>query len=396
MKSFFVFLLILSIAGRMHAQSVAINATGTPADSSAVLDISSSNKGVLLPRVHLLSLTDTVTIPHPAVSLLVYNTNKQLSKGAGYYAWNGSNWDLLISTGNKYLKGKNRYTMVLDSAEREYWVHVPELYDSTQPTPVVFMLHGTGGNGERFYDHSGWKELGEEEGFISVFPSSMRYCIITDSTVKQTTKWNTPPDAEFQFCPGVQPRDDIRFLRAIILALRQKFNVDTNRIYLNGFSNGGQMAAKCAVMMSDQLAAVVMNAGSYYRDDTTYTPLRKIPLLFQIGNMDYGPGNSGPYIPLDTFNYLLRTPGIPHFDKYYNFAHRIIRHFGLDSNFTMIGDTNAAMVALYHSQVPADTLNILRYVFVKGLAHSYPNGDNHWFDAPRTHWAWMRNFRRRE
>ncbi|MCX6317160.1 MAG: prolyl oligopeptidase family serine peptidase [Bacteroidetes bacterium] len=395
MKSIHLLFSFFLMSLMTNAQSVAINATGSPADSSAILDISSPNKGVLLPRVQLLSLTDTVTIRKPALSLLVFNTNKQLPKGAGYYSWNGSNWDVVLSSGNVFVKGKNRYTIIVDSTEREFWVHVPAIYDSTQPTPLVFMLHGTGGNGERFYDGSGWKELGEEEGFISVFPSSLRYFIYTDSTVKRITKWNTTPDAEFTILPGQSPRDDIKFLRKVIDEVRQKFNIDTNRIYMNGFSNGGQMAAKTSIMMSDVLAAVVSNAGTFYLDDTTYTPLRKIPLLYQIGNIDYGPGNTGPYIPLDTFDFLLRTPGLPNFNRYYNIAHRYIRHFGLDSNYTLIGDTNAAMIALYHSQTPGDTLNILRYVFVKELGHKYPNGDNHWFDAPRTHWAWMRNFRRR-
>lgn len=393
-KTILHFLLLSFTLIRAQAQSVAINNTGTPADSSAILDIQSNNKGLLIPRVNLQSVNDTVTIPHPAISLMVFNTNKQLPKGAGYYAWNGSSWDVLLSTGNKFVKGKNRFTMILDSVEREYWVHVPESYDSTQAVPLVFMLHGTSGNGEKFYDGSGWKELGEEEGFISVFPSSMRYCIITDSTIVRTTKWNTPPESEFHFCPGEHPKDDILFLRAIILTMRQKFNIDTSRIYLNGFSNGGQMAAKCAVMMSDVLAAVVMNAGSYYLDDTTYTPLQKIPLLFQIGNEDYGPGNTGAAVPLGMFDFLLQNPVPPHYDKYYNFEHRIIRHFGLDSNYTLIGDTGSVMIALYHSLTPSDTLNVLRYVFVKGLAHKYPNGENHWFDAPRTHWAWMRRFRK--
>ena len=69
-----------------NAQSVAINNSGTPPDSSAVPDINSSHKGLLIPGVHLLSVIDSVTIQHPAVSLLIYNTNKQLPKGAGCYA----------------------------------------------------------------------------------------------------------------------------------------------------------------------------------------------------------------------------------------------------------------------------------------------------------------------
>lgn len=391
-KNCLLFLILFS-TGMANSQSVAVNNTGAAADSSAILDISSSSKGVLLPRVSLTSLKDTITIRKPAVSLLVYNTNKQLPSGAGYYAWNGSSWDLIISTGNVFVKGKNRFTTIVDSVEREYWVHVPRDYDSTVVTPVVFMLHGTGGNGEKFYDNSGWSELGEDEGFISVFPSSMRYWIIKDDSLYRITKWNIIPDADFVLAPGETGKDDIKFLRKVIFELKQKFNVDTNRIYMNGFSNGGAMAAKCAVEMSDVLAAVVSNGATFMLRDTTYIPLRKLPLLYQIGNEDYGPGNIGTTVPLQYFDTLIQNPNLGT-DRYYYYAKNYIRHFGLDSNFTLIGDTASAMIALYHSLPPGDTLNILRYVFVKGLGHIYPNGNNHWFDAPRNHWAWLRQFRK--
>jgi hypothetical protein len=52
----------------LSAQSVGIG-TSAP-DASARLDITSSNQGVLIPRVSLTSLTDGATIPNPATSLL--------------------------------------------------------------------------------------------------------------------------------------------------------------------------------------------------------------------------------------------------------------------------------------------------------------------------------------
>ncbi len=53
--------------------------------ASARLEVSSTNQGVLIPRVSLTSVTDATTIPNPATSLLVYNTNAALPWGVGYY-----------------------------------------------------------------------------------------------------------------------------------------------------------------------------------------------------------------------------------------------------------------------------------------------------------------------
>jgi hypothetical protein len=54
--------------------------TNTP-NSSAALDLNSSNKGFLLPRVNLTSTTDATTIISPASGLLVYNTNTSIGEG---------------------------------------------------------------------------------------------------------------------------------------------------------------------------------------------------------------------------------------------------------------------------------------------------------------------------
>ncbi|MEN2992655.1 MAG: hypothetical protein ABDH91_03785 [Bacteroidia bacterium] len=58
--------------------------TNSP-NASARLEVSATNAGVLIPRVNLTSVTDATTIPNPATSLLVYNTNAALPAGAGYY-----------------------------------------------------------------------------------------------------------------------------------------------------------------------------------------------------------------------------------------------------------------------------------------------------------------------
>lgn len=60
--------------------------------SSAILDVSASNKGALLPRVALTSSTDTNTITSPANGLIVYNTGTAGLSYIGYVFWNGSEW----------------------------------------------------------------------------------------------------------------------------------------------------------------------------------------------------------------------------------------------------------------------------------------------------------------
>lgn len=69
----------------------------TNISSSAMLEVMSTNKGVLLPRVALDSNTDQTTVPNPAVGLTVYNTATGNFKIEGYLTWDGSMWVRLAS-----------------------------------------------------------------------------------------------------------------------------------------------------------------------------------------------------------------------------------------------------------------------------------------------------------
>lgn len=100
------------------AQNVGIG-TATP-NVSAQLDITATNKGLLIPRVSLTSLADAATIATPATGLLVFNTNAALPGGTGFYynsgttaapAWlkfqtgagGGSGWGLTGNAGTNSL-----------------------------------------------------------------------------------------------------------------------------------------------------------------------------------------------------------------------------------------------------------------------------------------------------
>jgi hypothetical protein len=74
--------------------------TGAP-DISAMLDITSLDKGVLIPRV---ALDNDLTVfklsgDTKTESMLVYNTNATVTEGTGFYYWNGSKW-IKIATGS--------------------------------------------------------------------------------------------------------------------------------------------------------------------------------------------------------------------------------------------------------------------------------------------------------
>lgn len=74
--------------------------TTTP-NASAKLDVFSSNKGFLPPRVTLTSTSDATTISTPVAGLLIYNTatagTSPSNVTPGYYYFDGTKWQRLIN-----------------------------------------------------------------------------------------------------------------------------------------------------------------------------------------------------------------------------------------------------------------------------------------------------------
>ncbi len=89
-------MLLLATSFNLYAQNVGINTDGSAPDSTAMLDIKASDKGILLPRIALTGKDDSTTISSPTTSLLIYNT-ATAGAGAnavtpGFYYYNGTEW----------------------------------------------------------------------------------------------------------------------------------------------------------------------------------------------------------------------------------------------------------------------------------------------------------------
>jgi trimeric autotransporter adhesin len=85
-----IYIVLLSVLGFGAAAQDNVGIGTSKPDQSAVLDLSSSNKGLLVPR---LNAAARAGIPTPAKGLLVY----QLDEAAGFYFYNGSKWSPLSS-----------------------------------------------------------------------------------------------------------------------------------------------------------------------------------------------------------------------------------------------------------------------------------------------------------
>jgi hypothetical protein len=109
MNKFLIFYLCLFfLVNQTKSQSVAINSTGLTADASAMLDVTSTTKGILIPR---LTTTERTAITTPATGLMVYDITL-----AQFYYYNGTAWTAISfgANANNYwtLSGSNLYNNI--------------------------------------------------------------------------------------------------------------------------------------------------------------------------------------------------------------------------------------------------------------------------------------------
>jgi len=138
--------------------------------------------------------------------------------------------------------------------ERTYRLFVPDGLDGR--VPLVVALHGGLGSGEQFAANSGLDGLATANGFIVAYPDGVTRFL--DGSGGART-WNAG-----KCCGPAAARDvdDVAFIRDVVADVSQLQDIDADRVYAIGHSNGGMMALRLACEASDVFAAVGVQASS--------------------------------------------------------------------------------------------------------------------------------------
>lgn len=167
-----------------------------------------------------------------------------------------------------YAQMSDTLSYTFQGNNREFRVYVPTTYNaSTDTLPMVFFLHGLGGNMNNF---SGLKYKAESEKYIMVIPQAIASPL--------GTAWHSGAGLF-----GVYPNsniDDVAFLSSLIDTVSTWYNIDAKRIYSTGFSMGGFMSNRLACELSDRIAAIASVAGTMGNEISgTCSPSQTIPVL---------------------------------------------------------------------------------------------------------------------
>lgn len=168
-----------------------------------------------------------------------------------------------------------------DGLKRKAIVHLPPLPDSGEKPklPLVINIHALASFDLAQQMYTNFDEIADEEKFVVVYPNGYA-----------PARVGTPlPGVGFTFNAGGccadachEPIDDIGFFRKLVDHIKTEmpkdhnFEIDTQRIYATGMSNGGFMTNRVACEMSDIVAAVAPVAGPLMNN----TAVSDIPIPF--------------------------------------------------------------------------------------------------------------------
>jgi polyhydroxybutyrate depolymerase len=153
--------------------------------------------------------------------------------------------------------------LIIDGNKRSFLSYIPAGLNDGK-VPVVISLHGGFASPKGMFKLANFKPLADREHFIVICPASKRM-------------WHDGKDNN-----GI---DDIKYIDQLIDYAIKTYNVDPQRVYIAGVSNGGFMTARLACELDTRIAAVAIVAATLDVGEG-YDLKRPMPALYIHGTKD--------------------------------------------------------------------------------------------------------------
>ena len=229
---------------------------------------------------------------------------------------------------------------------RTYRISVPKNLSGSPK--MIFAFHGLGGNGKQMaYFSALHNSTGNNT--IVVYPDSTK-----------SSQSDIQPGWNAEFCCGsgwVNKVDDVGYIKALVASLSSKYNVNPDKIYATGFSNGGMFIQRIATEQPDLFAGYVSVSGNIGTEGNELRPTKPVAIMHIHGDQDKtvpfngGPGGSDPQFMWGNFDKTLKA-----WEKPNNCSEAII------------GDLPSSITTTYKTCVSP-----LKSIIYKDKAHIWPD-----------------------
>ncbi len=289
-------------------------------------------------------------------------------------------------------------TIIVDGLTRRYAIYIPKSLENLS-VPLVFELHGGGVYIEDMTGESGlktpyklWMDIADSEKFIVVYPEGL------NGSYEKPTWHDCRANATVY-----SNADDVQFIAILIDEFKSSYNIDSNRIYVSGTSNGGLMALRLAVELSDKITAVAATAAAMPDSSACIQPVNPISVLFMNGTDDnHLPYNGGmisnPPSPengtvystetsVNIWTTLNQTDTLP---DVYNFPDLDTGDGGAVTRYTYSNGINETEVVLYKISGGGHSAPSIKEQY-STLYEQYFNKQNHDIEMTTEVWNFFKN-----
>jgi poly(3-hydroxybutyrate) depolymerase len=147
-----------------------------------------------------------------------------------------------------------------DNRIRTYLLQVPAAYDPSRPYALIFVFHGAGGNSQSSYSSGLQNAGGASANAVFVFPDGIPFKNLGIG-------WDDTTDGY-----------DLPFFDHILRDLAATYCIDTARVFVTGFSWGGDFVTALACNRGDKIRAVVANStDDEFSDSSNYMTYQDLP-----------------------------------------------------------------------------------------------------------------------
>ena len=156
---------------------------------------------------------------------------------------------------------------------REYSIYVPASYDGTTNFPLLFNLHGGGGDIASQIAIADMSPIADTANFIVVYPQARQ-----DPSDGNSFNWIPKVPGTF---------DDVPFFSSLIDTIASNYQIDQNRIYACGYSLGGDMTFELGCKLNNRIAAIAPVARTMQANPNSFcSPVHPTGVLTILGTDD--------------------------------------------------------------------------------------------------------------
>ena len=176
--------------------------------------------------------------------------------------------------------GKTTITVKAAGKDRAVIVVVPTTID-TAKAPLVIALHGNGDTNSGFITQTTTLgALAESKGFVLAAPQGITQTVMVQGQTVPNVDWDP-------YRSVAEGNIDLPLLDAIRTQLVASTSIDTKKLVVFGYSQGGYMSFRYGMDTSATLACMgLIGAANPLGPQLTAAAVRKIPVALQIGTLD--------------------------------------------------------------------------------------------------------------